>query len=359
MPSAKTIVVKVDATSPEMDRVDVAAGVIREGGLVVFPTETVYGIGADVFNDGACRRIFEVKGRPADNPLIVTVSSLGMAEEVARIPGEYREVIKRVWPSPITFIAEARGNLPETATSGLDTVALRMPAHPVALALIDRSGTPIAAPSANPSAKPSATSGEQAIRYFNGSVECIMDSGRAFFGVESTIIDLRDFRILRPGPFTIEEIERAFGREPQVDGISRGFSSADAAISPGMKYAHYAPDTPLLLFNGEYAADVPFMVEKSGRLVPFAFVGSEESCSEMEGEGYSTVSLGSRTNMYEIAKNLYDGLISVDSLNVYFGVVESFGEAGIGLALMNRIRKATSNRAFGNWRELSALLDAL
>ncbi len=358
MPVTKTNVIKIDATHPEDDRIAVAAEVIRSGGIVVFPTETVYGIGASAFDENACRRIFEVKGRPADNPLIVHVSSLEMADKVAHIPEEYRVAIGKAWPSPITFIAKARAGLPNSVTAGLDTVAVRMPAHKVALSLIEKSGVPIAAPSANPSGRPSATSGEQCVKYFNGLVECIVDSGRAFFGMESTIIDLRDFTMLRPGAFTVDEIKGIFGKVPKIDDVARGLSRSDKPISPGTKYTHYAPSTPIFLFSGKIE-ELASIIDSMGGLLPFAFIGSKESCLAIENMGYSAINLGSRGNMYDIAKNLYGGLILVDSMNVYFGIVESFDETGVGLALMNRIRKASSNRTFSNAEKLAELIDSV
>ena len=358
MAPIKTRVIRIDATSPEEDRVEEAAGIVRSGGLVAFPTETVYGIGASAFNGSACKKIFEVKGRPSDNPLIVHVSSFGMAESIAHIPEKYSDRVKDVWPSPITFIAKARGGLPEQVTAGLDTVALRMPAHRVALSLIEKSGVPIAAPSANPSGKPSATSGEQCVRYFNGMVDCIIDSGKAPFGMESTIIDLRDFRVLRPGSFTMEEIERAFGERPKIDDVGRGTAQANEPLSPGTRYSHYAPKTPLFLFNGRIEG-LAAIIEELGGLLPFAFVGSRESCLAVEKMGYSAINLGSKSDMYEIASNLYNGLILIDSLNVYFGIIEAFEEKGMGLALMNRIRKASANRLFSDAEALTGLIDGV
>ncbi|HUC38760.1 MAG TPA: L-threonylcarbamoyladenylate synthase [Candidatus Acidoferrum sp.] len=350
----ETEVLAIDALKPEMNRVSRAAGFIKEEKIVVFPTETVYGIGASAYSEAACRRIFEIKGRPADNPLIAHVSSLEMAQEIAEIPEGYLPSIKRIWPSPITFIARSRGKLPRAVTAGLDTISIRMPAHPVALALIKEAGMPIAAPSANPSGKPTATNAGQAVRYFKGKVDCIIDSGRSFFGVESTIIDLRSFTILRPGPFTIEEIERAFGKRPKVDNVARGMASADKPVSPGTKYTHYTPDTPVMLFNGKITELVEIL-DDAPNAPSFAFIGSGESCSAMSDSfGCSTIELGKRENPYEIAKNLYDGLIALDSLKVKFGIIEAFDEKGIGLAIMNRIRKATGNRSINRADDLPA-----
>ncbi len=352
----ETKIIRIDAVKPEMDRIKQASEFIKKGGIVVFPTETVYGIGASVFDEPACKKIFEAKGRPPDNPLIVTVSSFDMADEIAHIPKEYSETIRKIWPSPITFLAKTKKELPRVVTSGLDTVAIRMPAHPVALSLIKECG-PIAGPSANPSKRPTATSGEQAIRYFNGVADCIIDSGKAFFGIESTIINLENFSILRPGSFTTDEIEKAFGKKPKIDDVAKGISQSDKAISPGTKYQHYSPRTPLFAFYKSIDKLAEILANMDEPL-PFVFIGSKESCSVIEKIGYSTISLGAKNNLYEVAKNLYDSFIIIDSMNVYFGIIESFEENGIGLAIMNRIRKASSNRSFEDDESLRKLIES-
>ncbi len=347
---------RIDPVNPDTGAIAEASGIVKRGGIVVFPTETVYGIGANAFDGAACMRIFALKGRPADNPLIVHVSSLEMAEGIASIPARHRDDIRRVWPSPITFIAKSNGTLPKAVTGGLDTVAVRMPAHPVALGLISECG-PIAAPSANPSGRPSATNAGRAISYFDGKVECIIDSGAAFFGVESTVIDLESFTVLRPGPFTLEEIEKAFGHMPKVDAVTRGMAHSEVAISPGVKYAHYAPMTKLLLFGGS-AEELAALLGGITDLPPFAFIGSTGSCGVVsEALGCSTIALGDRSDPYSIAKNLYDGIIALDSLKVAFGIIEAFDEIGIGLAIMNRIRKACSGVSFDSAGGLSKILE--
>jgi L-threonylcarbamoyladenylate synthase len=359
MNEKKTTLLKIDALAPEPEKIAAAADFIKRGKTVVFPTETVYGLGANALDGVACAEIFRIKERPQDNPLIVHVSSLEMAERFGVIPSKYHEKIKHIWPSPITFIAEAKEKLPPQVTAGLDTVALRMPAHPVALSLITKAGCPIAAPSANPSRKPSAANAVTAIKYLDGKVDCIIDSGAAFFGLESTIIDLRDFTILRPGPFSPDEIEKVFGEKPKVGDIARGLKTEGIPVSPGTKYRHYSPETPLMLFAGEDESLLD-IINEFDDLPPFAFIGSAETCSVASAElGASTVSLGHRADPYEIAKNLYDALILVDSLGVGFGVVENFEEKGIGLAIMNRLRKACGGREFKNAADFRKYLDGI
>ena len=353
----KTEILKIDPINPDSAAITQAAGVIKNGGIVVFPTETVYGIGANALDAKACAGIFDVKGRPSDNPLIVTVASLEQARRIGNIPKEYLTAIKKIWPCPLTFIVDAKINLPEEVTAGLDTVALRMPAHPVALELIIASGVPIAAPSANLSKRPTATNAKQAMRYFDGKIECIIDSGAAFFGIESTIIDLRTFTVLRPGPFTIEEIEKVFCKKPKLGNVAKGSRQVSVAIAPGTKYTHYAPETKLFL----YEKDVGHLIRLIGAVETpaFTFIGSDESCAAMQVTGCKTIALGKSGDLYEVAKNLYDSLIALDSTKVSFGIIEGFKEEGIGLAIMNRIRKASSHNSFHDRKGLESILEGL
>ncbi|MGI0141816.1 MAG: L-threonylcarbamoyladenylate synthase [Candidatus Micrarchaeales archaeon] len=338
----KTSIIKVSGIKPARAQIRKAATLIQKGGVVVFPTETVYGIGANAFDEKAARRIFNVKGRPRDNPLIVHVDSLEMAQKMGVIPKKYQKAIKTAWPSPITFIVKARAKLPKSVTAGLETVALRMPAHPVALALIKHSGVPIAAPSANPSKKPSATTGTQAAKYFSGKVDAILDSGECFFGIESSIIDLSTLTLLRPGPFTPEEIRKIFGKKPRISNVTRGLSASDKVISPGTKYAHYSPDTKMFMSPAKIKTLIQMLSKLDKR--NFAFLGSKESCALVKREiGCATMPLGKKSNLYEIAQNLYSSFNKLDDLGKNFAVIETFQEQGIGLALMNRIRKACNN----------------
>ena len=344
MPGIRTKILKINPNSISQRKIALASKFIKGGKLVIFPTETVYGIGANALDAKACSQIFSAKGRPSDNPLIVHVASLEMAKRVAVIPKRYEKAIVKVWPSPITFIVKARSVLPRIVTAGLDTVALRMPSHPVALELIKHSKVPIAAPSANPSKKPSATTGLQAKLYFNHKVDCIIDSGESSFGLESSIIDLSSFTLLRPGPFTTEEIKKIFKRKPKVNKITRGTSSAGKIISPGTKYSHYSPDTRLYLHNGK----IKSLALALSKLDPteFAFIGSNESCLAVKKLiGCKTIKLGPRNDYYKISHNLYSSFSELDKFGKKFGVIESFEEKGMGLALMNRIRKACANKS--------------
>ncbi len=339
----KTKVIKVDAAKPDRRKIEIAAKVIKSGGVVVFPTETVYGIGADAYNANALRRVYRIKGRPLDNPSMIHVSSMRMASRLGFFPKRYRSVIGRIWPGPIAFVVNAKKGL------NREEVSMRMPAHKVALALIEASGVPIAAPSANISKRPSSTTAKHALRYFDGKVDVILDAGSSNRGIESTILDLRTFRIQRPGSYPIEDITRAFGKRPIITRVARGLTEAKRAVAPGMKYKHYAPLTPLFLYTG-----------KTGRLDRvarvrgnFAFIGSDESCRVFGNRKH--IRLGKRNDLDSVAKNLFDALIRLDEIRVDYAIAESFPERGIGLGIMNRLRKAASHRYFSSAKGLEKL----
>ena len=341
-----TRVLKISETRPQAAKIRVAARAIRSGGLVVFPTETVYGIGCDAYNKKATAEIYRVKGRPPDNPLMIHVSDMEMARRVGRFPRRYEDAIGKLWPGPVAFVVDAQKGL------GRKEVSMRMPDHKVALALIRASNTPIAAPSANISKKPSSTNAGHALMYFDGKVDVIIDSGSSMKGIESTILDLRTFVLQRPGALPVNELERAFGRRIRIGRASRGLAESKRAIAPGMKYRHYAPATPLFLYTGK-AEKLPRMV--SGLKGIFAFIGSYESCRRMRKDAI-VLGLGSRRDYDAIAHNLFDRLIELDRTGADFAIAESYGEEGLGLGIMNRLRKASNHRQFSGRRELDALL---
>lgn len=349
----KTLICRTDPEKPSASIIEAAAEAILEGRLVVFPTETVYGIGANAFNGRACREIYKVKGRASDNPLIVHVYSVGDALKLGRFSKEYTEALGRAWPGPLTVIVKGSGMLPETVTAGLGSVAIRCPQGRVIRSLIRKAGVPIAAPSANISAKPSSTKGEHAIGYFKGKVSVIIDGGEADYGIESTILDLRSFRVLRPGAFTPKQIERAFGKKPVLGKLAEGSSDAQTAISPGTKYRHYAPCTPLFVYTGD-RRDICNILEPFGKAA--AFIGSDRSCNSLKGTGVKCISLGPSKSLRVRVHRLFDGLIELDSLGVDFAAVEAFPGKGLGYAAMNRLRKASSRRSFSDPKELQALV---
>ncbi len=347
------MILKINPIKPELDKIRMAANAIREGKLAVFPTETVYGLGANALDDEACKRIFLTKGRPQDNPLIVHVSSIEMAEKLAEIPKEYLQKIRQAWPSPITFIVKKKNILPNSVTAGLETVALRMPAHPIALELIKEAGLPIAAPSANLSGKPSPTEASSVIEDFGDRIDIIIDGGPTFFGLESTVIDLETFTIARPGPFTIGEITKIFGKIPKIFKQTKEIAKP---MSPGMKYRHYAPSKPLFLFSGDNESFVN-IANNLGK--SFCFIASNEICGRIYNEKAVKIRLGSSKNLYEIAKNLFSSLRAIDKLEPNFAICESFEEKGIGLAIMNRLHKACGGAIFADENRLKKFITAI
>ncbi len=321
-------------------KIRIAARLILEGKLVAFPTETVYGLGADALNENAVRRIFEAKGRPADNPLIVHIADFKDLEKLAReIPEEARLLAEKFWPGPLTLVLPKREEVPAVTTGGLDTVAVRMPAHPIALALI-RASTPIAAPSANISGKPSPTLAEHVVDDFYGKIEAIIDGGETKIGVESTVIDLSSERptLLRPGGLPLEEIERVIG-EVEIHPAVRG-KLVDVAKSPGMKYKHYSPNAQVIVVEGKRdnvrRKINELIAEYRGRGLRVGVMATEEY------EADEFFHLG-RTEG-EVARNLFKALRELDKRGVDVIIAEGVEERGLGFAVMNRLRKAAGYR---------------
>jgi len=344
-------VIKVDAVTPDTSEIEKAAAVIRDGGLVAFPTETVYGLGADSFNEEACRAIYRAKKRPLDNPSIVHICDRRQLEAVAtHIPETASRVEEKAWPGPLTIVVKKSKSLPSVPTGGLDSVAVRMPAHPVALKLIELSGTPIAAPSANLSGRPSPTNPQHVTDDLGDAIDMVLDAGDTFFGVESTIVDLRGKTpvLLRPGPFTVSELQRLLGAKVRISKAAKGWAEAEVAMAPGMKYRHYAPNTKLVLVDtgtdiSTVRHSTMFVAERyKGAGERVLVLSTDEIASAYAREGYDVLSLGARGNLYTVARNLYARLRQVDALGATVVVSESFEDRGIGLAIMNRLRKAAS-----------------
>ncbi|AWR97061.1 threonylcarbamoyl-AMP synthase [Acidianus sulfidivorans JP7] len=331
-----TIILKIDPLNPEIDKIRVAAKYIKEGGTVVFPTETVYGLGANAYDPQAALKVFKAKNRPVDNPLIVHIADIDQLFDVAKdIPDIALEVAQKVWPGPLTFVLNKTDKVPKETTGGLDTVAVRMPAHPIALQLIRESGVPIAAPSANLATKPSPTRVEHVIQDVNGRVDVIIDGGETFFGVESTIINLTQNPpvLLRPGPFTLEELHNFFPEIVVPEELMKG--GFKVALAPGMKYKHYAPSKKLLLVeNTSIFKDVVATLRSKYKVAVLCTTEDFPKFDEPK------IILGSKENLYEIARNLFDAFRKLDSLDVDLGVMEAVPEKGIGFAIMNRARKA-------------------
>jgi len=321
-------------------KIRIAARFILEGKLVAFPTETVYGLGADALNASAVKRIFEAKGRPADNPLIVHIARFEELKRLAsHIPREAKLLAEHFWPGPLTIVLPKREEVPYVTTGGLDTVAVRMPSHPIARALIEES-TPIAAPSANISGRPSPTLAEHVIDDFYGKIECIIDGGETQVGLESTVIDLTSEKpvLLRPGGLPLEELEKVIG-EIEIHPAVRG-KLIDVAKSPGMKYRHYSPRAMVIVVEGKkenVRKKIAELVEdyRAKGLRVGVMATEEYEADEFFPLGRSEE---------EIARNLFRALRELDKRGVDVIIAEGIEERGLGFAVMNRLRKAAGYR---------------
>lgn len=347
----RTRIVAVDPLKPDEGLLEEAARVIRDGGLVVFPTETVYGLGANAYSREAVIKIFKAKNRPIDNPLIVHICGLDELEMLAsRLPDEAYEIVEKLWPGPVTLVVWKSKQVLGEVTAGLPKVAIRMPSHPIASKLIRLSGVPIAAPSANLAGRPSPTIAHHAIQDLYGRVDLIIDGGETLFGVESTIIDLtvKPPRLLRPGPIPIEDLERVLGFRIDVPEYARGLSEAEKAYSPGVRYRHYAPETPMKLIESDSYDDLPAYTSKlievaeeySRKGLKVVIVASKETSRYYTVKGFQVLELGSRRSLYEVARNLFKTLRKLDEISPDLAICEGFEEKGLGLTIMNRLRKA-------------------
>lgn len=322
-----------------------AAQILRDGGLVAFPTETVYGLGANALDEQAAKKIYAAKGRPSDNPLIAHISCLKELEPlVAEVPEAGRKLAQAYWPGPLTLVFPKSGRVPYGTTGGLDTVAVRMPSDPVANRLIALAGVPVAAPSANTSGRPSPTTAQHVWQDMEGKIEMILDGGPVGIGVESTIVDVSGPvpALLRPGAVTMEMLEAVVGRV-EVDPALQGPLKADVRPkAPGMKYRHYAPQAELTLVEGELdsvVGRINFLVkEKLGQKYHVGVICTDETRDRYH---YGEVrSVGLRAKEETIAHNLFAVLREFDDLQVDCIYSESFSKDHLGQAIMNRLTKA-------------------
>ncbi|AQY50013.1 translation factor, SUA5 type [Listeria weihenstephanensis FSL R9-0317] len=317
-----------------------AAKLLQAGEAVAFPTETVYGIGADATNEQAVAKIYEAKGRPSDNPLIVHIADQSQVHEfVTKIPSNAKKLMQEFWPGPLTIILPLRPDrLARNVTAGLDSVGVRMPEHPVALGLLAVAGIPIAAPSANRSGKPSPTSGEHVEEDLSGRIAGIVFGGKTGVGLESTVIDctLETPAILRPGGISQEQIEAVIG---PVISEGKEVAQQEAPKAPGMKYTHYAPKAPVVLIEGDVAffQEQIDVAEHQGETV--GVLVSDELARKLKASKYVR-GLGSRDYPEQIAYHLYDQLRHFDHTPVTLIYAEPFVKIGIGEAVMNRLDKA-------------------
>jgi L-threonylcarbamoyladenylate synthase len=320
-----------------------AARLIRQGELVAFPTETVYGLGANAANPDAVAKIFQAKGRPTDNPLIVHIASADMWTALARgINDRALSLAERFWPGPLTIVLPRTDAVPDVVTAGLDTVGVRMPSHPLALALIRESGCPLAAPSANRSGRPSPTTAQAVLDDMGGIIPMILDGGSCSVGVESTVLDLSGVTpvVLRPGGVTVEAL-REYLPDLAVDPSALApLSDIQRAASPGMKHRHYAPRIPLTIVTGERQANIlayqyDNAVTKGETPV---LLTTNETAQVLFPR--RCITLGSRNDLERVSSQLFGALRGIDESGATVAFAESYPVEGAGLALMNRLLRA-------------------
>ena len=327
-----------------------AGQIIRRGGLVAFPTETVYGLGADGMNPDACARIYEAKGRPSDNPLILHIVDRKQVEEIAReVSPEADRLMDEFWPGPLTVILPKRDRVPSRVTGGLSTVAIRMPSHPDAREFIRRSGRIIAAPSANVSGKPSPTLAEHVYEDMKGRIPMILDGGPVGIGIESTIVDMTGDCpvILRPGYISREDIAEVIGRAELDPAITGREKQPDiVARAPGMKYRHYAPNGQMFLVEGETSKVIRAINELTRKKTEEGYrVGIIATDDTICGYQSGIIkSVGSREHTETVAANLYRVLREMDEAGADYIYSESFFTEPMGDAIMNRMLKAAGYR---------------
>ncbi len=331
-----TEVLKIKTDNIEQDKINKAAGIIKEGGLAAFPTETVYGLGADALNPKAVAKIFEAKNRPLDDPLIVHIAEKNdLFKLTKRIPDTGHELVREFWPGPLTLVLKKSEIVPDIVTAGLDTVAIRMPANEVALSLIRAAARPVAAPSANLFGRPSPVTAQQVLDDLDDKIDIIIDGGRTVIGVESTVVDLTQSppAILRPGGVGIESLKAI------IKGVR--IYKQGKILSPGMSPRHYAPKAKVILVEGDGKVQIEniFKIasefEKKG--YRFGIMVKEEHKKIYEG---NVKSLGPGDDLTICAANLFSVLREFDMEGVDFIIVEGVIEDGIGMAIMDRLRKA-------------------
>lgn len=324
--------------------IEEAGKVIRNGGTVAFPTETVYGLGANALDDEAVKKIFIAKGRPQDNPLIIHVSTKEISELVKDVPEVAQKIIDKFWPGPLTVILEKKDIIPNVTSANLNTIGIRMPNSEIALKLIELAERPIAAPSANISGRPSPTEVERCVEDLNGRVDYIIGGESSDIGVESTIVDctVNPPLVLRPGGITLEMLKE-INPEIELDKALKSKPNDDfKPKAPGMKYKHYAPNAHLKIIKGKNEKTIEIIneivenyIEKGNDV---AILTTNENLNKFNNG--KVISLGSENDLKEIAKNLFEALRKCDDLGVQYILCQGFEENGVGLAIMNRLNKA-------------------
>ncbi len=363
-----TVIYKVDPLHPDQEIIAKCAQVIQKGGLVAFPTETVYGLGASALNPDAVDSVFEAKARPRDNPLIVHVSRLeGVNPLVAQIPPRAKKLMEIFWPGPLTLLFPKSEIVPDVITAGLPNVAIRMPGHPVSQMLIDACGVPLVAPSANQSGRPSPTCARDVLADLEGKVDIILDGGTTDIGVESTVLDVSgDIPIiLRPGGITREQIESVLNLKPNAIKLSNGYEdTSDAGGLPMAKYQHYAPKAAMYLATGTLTQQRRKIIFHGLRLAlsgskPVVLVSEENAefytpFQQVFESLFQVITLGSRQDLSPVAARLYSSLRRAEEMGAQVILSETFSLHGLGLAIANRLEEASRGNKLPEFKDLAA-----
>ena len=334
---------------PSQETCSLASDILKSGGLVAFPTETVYGLGANALDREAVLSIFAAKGRPADNPLIVHIHDSSQLEPLCIVPDRAVPLMEAFWPGPLTILCEKKPVIPDEVTAGLPTVAMRMPSHPVARAMLQACNLPVAAPSANSSGRPSPTTAAHVLEDMNGKIPLIIDGGMCDVGLESTVLDLchGDPVILRPGGITREMISFVLGCEVAVAGsVLRPLKENETALSPGMRYKHYAPQALVTLVEGPEERVIPLLrklcCEQAALGKKYCVLCFSEHMNALSS--CNPHNIGSASSPSEIAHRLFDILRRLDEEGMEIVFSEVIPPEGVGLAVMNRLGRAAAFR---------------
>jgi len=347
MSKIETKIIKVDSENLKEERVREAAKIIKRGGTVAFPTETVYGLGANGLDERAVERIFKAKGRPQDNPLILHIAFKEQLEELVKdIPEEAFEIMEKFWPGPLTLIFKKSDKVPDKITGGLSTVAIRMPNNKIALKIIELAKVPIAAPSANTSGRPSPTNATHVVEDLYGKINMVVDGGSTGIGVESTVLDMSGETpmILRPGGIIYEDLKLLINNVELDKSIIKDNENI-IPKSPGQKYKHYAPKGKMIVYSGDVdnvVSNIKALAEKyikEGKKV--GIMATEETRNRYTIG--TVLVVGSRENKDSIAKNLFNIIREFDNFDVDIILAEGTDTIGIGRAIMNRMKKASGN----------------
>ena len=334
-----------------IDELKIVCNLIKNGELVIFPTETVYGIGANALDKDAVSKIFVAKGRPTGNPLIVHLADKRDIEKyVKEVTPVEQKLIDAFMPGPFTLILPKKDIIPDVVSAGLDTVAIRMPNNVIARGIISHAGVPIAAPSANISGRPSGTRLEDIRKELEGKVSAIIDGGETEIGLESTVVKvIHEIPvILRPGKITDKDIIDVVGIAKYDNKIFEQINEDQIVESPGMKYKHYAPNTKCLLVAGDDPLDRVFYINRFVRQYrgDVAVISFDEHIEKIDAKGRRFISMGSRDNLEEVARNMYSALRKADEVNAEIILIEGVKKEGIGIAIMNRLLRAAGYNVF-------------